>query len=106
MTGWHWENMPPFWWFSWFPRGSSACIPWSCRPLARSILPLAFGTAEGFFFLGAALLAIGMFLSSITESQGVAAGLCFVVMLVNYFISDLASYFSASATASFGPLRF
>ena len=55
----------------------------------------------GFFFLGAALLAIGMFLSSITESQGVAAGLCFVVMLVNYFISDLASYFSASAMASF-----
>ena len=51
--------------------------------------------------LGAALLAIGMFLSSITESQGVAAGLCFVVMLVNYFISDLASYFSASAMASF-----
>lgn len=42
-----------------------------------------------------------MFLSSITESQGVAAGLCFVVMLVNYFISDLASYFSASAMASF-----
>ena len=39
--------------------------------------------------------------SSITESQGVAAGLCFVVMLVNYFISDLASYFSASAMASF-----
>jgi len=46
-------------------------------------------------------LAFGMFLSSITESQGVAAGLCFVVMLVNYFISDLASYFSASAMASF-----
>ena len=30
-------SLPPFWWFSWFPRGSSACIPWSCRPLARSI---------------------------------------------------------------------
>lgn len=35
------------------------------------------------------------------REPGVAAGLCFVVMLVNYFISDLASYFSASATASF-----
>ena len=50
---------------------------------------------------GAALLAIGMFLSSITESQGVAAGLCFVVMLVNYFLSSLAGFVSTTAFASF-----
>ena len=64
-------------------------------------LPAAYGALTGFFFLGASLIAIGMFISSLTESQAVAAGLCFVVMLVNYFISDLASYFSASAMASF-----
>lgn len=64
-------------------------------------LPAAFSAIVGFFFLGAALIAIGVFVSSITESQAVAAGLCFVVMLVNYFISDLASYVSSTAFASF-----
>ena len=83
------------------PTGIICLYPLVLSAFGSVYLPLAFGTAVGFFFLGAALLAIGMFLSSITESQGVAAGLCFVVMLVNYFISDLASYFSASATASF-----
>ena len=83
------------------PTGIICLYPLVLSAFGSVYLPLAFGTAVGFFFLGAALLAIGMFLSSITESQGVAAGLCFVVMLVNYFISDLASYFSASAPASF-----
>lgn len=64
-------------------------------------LPAAYGAIAGFFFLGAALIAIGMFVSSVTESQAVAAGLCFVVMLVNYFLSDLASFVSTSAFASF-----
>ena len=64
-------------------------------------LPAAFGSIVGFFFLGAALLAIGVFISSATESQAVAAGLCFVVMLLNYFIVDLASFISTSAFASF-----
>lgn len=64
-------------------------------------LPAALGTLVGFFFLGAALLSIGMFLSSLTESQAVAAGLCFVVMLLNYFVSSLAGYVSSSAFGSF-----
>ena len=63
-------------------------------------LPAAFSAIVGFFFLGAALIAIGMYISSVTESQAVAAGLCFVVMLVNYFISDLAGYASSSAFGS------
>ena len=64
-------------------------------------LPAAYGALVGFFFLGASLIAIGMFISSLTESQAVAAGLCFVVMLVNYFISSLASYVPTTAFASF-----
>lgn len=63
-------------------------------------LPAAFGAIAGFFFLGAALIAIGMYISSVTDSQAVAAGLCFLVMLVNYFISDLASYASSTAYGS------
>ncbi len=64
-------------------------------------LPAAYGALVGFFFLGASLIAIGMFISSLTESQAVAAGLCFVVMLINYFISSLASYVPTTAFASF-----
>lgn len=60
-------------------------------------LPAAFSAIIAFFFLGAALIAIGMFISSITESQAVAAGLCFVVMLINYYISSLADYVATSA---------
>lgn len=64
-------------------------------------LPAAYSAWLGFFLLGAALLAIGMFISSLTESQAVAAGLCFVVMLVNYFITSLAGFISTTASASF-----
>lgn len=63
--------------------------------------PAAYGSLIGFYFLGAALLAIGMFISSLTESQPVAAGLCFVVMLLNYFIASLADFVPSSAAASF-----
>ena len=51
-----------------------------------------------------ALLAIGMYISSVTESQAVAAGLCFVVMLVNYFLSDLAGFASSTAYSSLAAL--
>ena len=64
-------------------------------------LPAAYSAWLGFFLLGATLLAIGMFISSLTESQAVAAGLCFVVTLVNYFITSLAGFISTTAFASF-----
>lgn len=64
-------------------------------------LPAAYSAVIGFFFLGAALIAVGTFISSVTESQAVAAGLCFVVMLINYFLSSLAGYVSTAAGASF-----
>ncbi len=63
-------------------------------------LPAAFSAIVGFFFLGAALLSIGMFISSLTESQAVSAGLCFVVMLLNYYLSSLAGFVSTTASAS------
>ena len=65
-------------------------------------MPLAYGAIVGFFLLGAALIAMGTFVSSVTENQAVSAGLCFVVMLINYFISSIASLISASAGASLG----
>lgn len=64
-------------------------------------LSTSFSTLVGFFLLGASLLSIGTFISSITESQPVAAGLCFVVMLLNYFLSALAEFVSTTAFASY-----
>ena len=59
-----------------------------------------YTTVIGFFLLGSALIAVGMFISSITESQPVAAGVCFVVVLINYFISSLSTYISSSSMAT------
>lgn len=74
--------------------------PLLLRLFGEVYLPAAYSSALGFYLLGAALIAIGLFISSITESQAVAAGLCFVVMLLNYFITSLASYASTSAAGS------
>lgn len=67
-------------------------------------LPASYSAIVSFFFLGMALLSIGMYISSVTESQAVAAGLCFVVMLVNYFLGDLAGFASSSAYSSLAAL--
>lgn len=60
----------------------------------------AYASICGFFFLGAALLAMGTLISCLTESQAVAAGLCFVVMLLNYFLVSLAELVPGTAVAS------
>ncbi len=60
----------------------------------------AYGTLLAFFLLSSALSAIGLLISSLTDNQAVAAGLCFVVMLLLYFMSDLASFVSDSSSAS------
>ena len=63
-------------------------------------LGASYGAIAGFYCLGCALISVGVYISSVTESQAVAAGLCFVVMLVNYFVGDLSSIVSTEAYAS------
>ena len=46
-------------------------------------LPTAFGALFGYIMLTAALLSIGIFISSITESQPMAAGICFAAELLH-----------------------
>ena len=64
-------------------------------------LPTAYGSLLAFFLVGAALIALGTFLSSLTESQGLAAGMGVAVILLNYFSVQLAEYVSATAIGSF-----
>lgn len=63
-------------------------------------LPTSYGSIFAFFLLGAALLAIGMFISSLTENQGLAAGVGIAVILFNYYSVSLSEYVSTSALGS------
>ena len=63
-------------------------------------LPTSYGSLFAFFLLGAALLAVGMFLSSLTENQGFAAGIGIAVILLNYFSVSLSEYVSSTAFGS------
>lgn len=60
----------------------------------------AYGTILAFGLMGAALSAIGMFLSSITENQIVAALLSFVAVLCCYLIGNITSAMTTSAVAA------
>ena len=83
------------------PTGIIALYPLILSSFGNVYLPGAYGALFGFFMLGAALTAVGVFVSSLMENQAGAAGLCFAVMLLNYFIASLAGYASTSALASF-----
>ncbi len=63
-------------------------------------LKSAYGALVGYFFLGMALTAIGLFISSLMENVGLAAGACFLVMLVLHFLTPLARFISSSGAAS------
>lgn len=60
----------------------------------------SYGSLLAFFLVGAALIAVGMFLSSLTDNQGFAAGMGIAVILFNYFSVSLAEYTTATAFGS------
>lgn len=64
-------------------------------------LAAAYSSLLAYFLMGAAFLAVGFFISSLTENQAIAAGLCFLVILLNYFLSSLLSFVPSSSSASF-----
>ncbi len=61
----------------------------------------SYGSLFAFFLLGAALISIGMFISSLTDSVGFAAGITVPVILLNYYSVTLAEYVSSTAAGSF-----
>ena len=56
-------------------------------------MPMSYLAIFGFFLLGCAYIAIGMFISSITESQIIAAVISFVVLMASYQMEGIASFF-------------
>jgi len=61
----------------------------------------AYGALLAFFLLGAALIAICMFMSALTESQIIAAVLSFGVLLLCYLMNGIALLIPTTAIASF-----
>ncbi|MCD8075943.1 MAG: ABC transporter permease [Lachnospiraceae bacterium] len=55
----------------------------------------------GFFLMGCSFLAIGLFVSSVTESQVIAAVLTFLLLFVSYVISGISSLLPDTAFGSF-----
>ena len=67
------------------------------------LLMTKFGTYTailGFFLLGCANLAIGVFISSLTESQVIAAVLTFVILFAFYMMNGISSFFSEGALST------
>lgn len=62
---------------------------------------MAYTAVLGFFFLGCAQIAVGLFLSSVTESQVIAAVLTFGVLFCSYVMDGIESFFSDTAMSSF-----
>ncbi len=77
------------------------------------LILLQFGTVPlaetytalfGFFLMGCSFLSIGLYLSSVTESQVIAAVLTFLVLFLCYVIEGIASFFPETAFASFAAM--
>ncbi len=62
--------------------------------------PMAYTAVLGFFFLGCAQIAVGLFLSSVTESQIIAAVLTFGVLFCSFVMDGIAGFFSDTALTS------
>ena len=61
----------------------------------------AYGAILAFFLLGCTLVSIGMFLSSLTESQVIAAVLGVAAMLFCYLMNGIAGLIPTTAQASY-----
>lgn len=60
----------------------------------------AYTAILGFFLLGCANIAIGVFFSSITESQVIAAVLTFVFLFAFYMMSGISTFFSRTSLST------
>ena len=64
----------------------------------------AYGSLFAFFLMGGCLLSIGLFISSVTDSQVAAAVITLLTMMLLYFMGSLSSWISTDASASLNAL--
>lgn len=75
--------------------------PLFLKSLGAASAGAAYASIFGFLLLGAALTAIGVFSSTLTENMAVSAAGSFAIFLLIYFSASLAAYLPSSAKASF-----
>lgn len=82
------------------PCGIMCLYPLILASFGGAALGTAYATILAFFLLGAALIAVGMFISSLTESQVIAAVISLAVMLLVNFMSALSNLVPDDAESS------
>ena len=82
------------------PLAVISCYPLLFAQFGDVYLPTSYGSLFAIFLLGAALIALGIFLSSLTDNQGLAAGVGIAGILFNYYSVSLSEYVSSTAFGS------
>lgn len=83
------------------PVGIMAVIPIILKQYGPVNFATGYGSLFAFYLLGCALIAVGLFLSSLTENQIVAAVMCFFAVLICYLSVGLSNYVPTDAASSF-----
>ena len=78
------------------PIGLICIYPLIMRIFGKISFAQNYTAILGFFLLGAANIAVGLFISSLTENTIIAAVLTFVVMFLSYIMSGLESFLPSS----------
>lgn len=82
------------------PTGVMAFYPVVLSQFGSVSYATAYSSLLGFFLMGAALVAVGLCISAFTENQAVAAALCFVVVLLNYYLTSISTFVSSTPQSS------
>lgn len=82
------------------PTGIMALYPLILSQFGAVSFATAYGALLAFFLMGGCLLSIGLFISSVSESQVSAAILTLLTMMLLYFMAPLSSWVSPEPAAS------
>lgn len=77
-----------------------AMYPLVLKKFGAVSLPESYTAVLGFFLMGCANIAVGIFISGITESQIIAAVLTFLALFVSYMISGIKTFFPETAVTA------
>ncbi len=76
------------------------CYPWIMTKYGDVSMAMAYTGIFGFVLLGMAQMAIGMFMSSVTENPVIAAVISFIFLFVSYMMEGISSLISDTALTS------
>lgn len=82
------------------PVGIICCYPLIMGKYGTISYPMAYTAILGFALLGAAQIAVGVFLSSLTENPVIAAVMTFIALFICYMITGIASLIPDTSAAS------